>query len=82
MSEKKECAGGPGGRWRTLWVLLLAAVVVVVWNAVFVVTGLVGGPPAPSKVERPAAVALPQPDADWVNLDAWRRTHPSWTPGP
>lgn len=82
MGEKQDCAGGRGGRWPVLWVLLLAAVVVMLWNAVFVVTRLVGEPPPPPKVTRPLAVPLPQPDTGWVNLEAWRRTHPTWTPEP
>lgn len=82
MGEEKGRAGGRGGWQREWWVLLLAAAVVMLWNAIFVVTGLVGQPPPPPKVARPSAVSLPQPDTGWVDLDAWRRNHPTWTPEP
>ncbi|MCX7600203.1 MAG: hypothetical protein N2512_15250 [Armatimonadetes bacterium] len=82
MGGGKACDDRLGDWRRVLCALLLAVVLVALWNAVFVVTGLVEQPPAPPKVARPPAMVLPQADTGWVNLDAWRRTHPSWTPQP
>lgn len=60
--------------------LLLAAVTLGLWQAVFVVTGLVGRGPARPRVARPPAVALAPIDTSWVNMKVWLSTHPAWTP--
>jgi len=82
MATRDNCTGGRGTLGRMVAAVLLVAAIVALWWAVFTVTELVGEPPAAAKVARPPAVSLPQPDTDWVNLEAWRRTHPSWVPQP
>jgi hypothetical protein len=63
------------------WVVVLViALAVALWQVVFVVTGLGGSAALGPPVARPAPVPLPTPPTDWIDLDLYRRTHPTWQP--
>jgi len=66
-------------------VLIALAVVIlaVLWQQVFAMTGLLwwnADAPA-TKAPRPKAPVISPPPSEWVDVDAYLRTHPVWQPG-
>jgi hypothetical protein len=72
-----------GMNWKSV-VLCLAALlaILLLWQQVFVMTGLLwwNAPRAVAPVTPPSALAQPHPDTNWVDLQAYQNTHPEWNP--
>lgn len=66
------------------WAMTLAAAVVLglLWFQVFLMTGVLwwAAPSAEVPVERPDPPRFRPPATDWVDVDAYLRTHPVWMP--
>lgn len=69
--------------WRSLALIFLAVVLVLVlWQQVFMMTGLLwwNAPQATVRVSPPRPLATGQLDTSWVDLGAFLGTHPEWEP--
>ena len=64
------------------WTLAMVGMVLLglLWQQVFLMTGLLwwNAPARGEAVKRPDPPRFRAPSTDWVDLDAYLRTHPVW----
>lgn len=65
-----------------VWVVCAVVALAILWHQVFAMTGLLwwNAPAGGAKAPRPAPPHITPPPTDWVDLDAYLRTHPVWQP--
>ncbi len=66
------------------WTFILVTVLVLgaLWQQVFSMTGVLwwDAPRLEKPIPRPVPPRIAPPPTDWVDLKAYLRTHPVWTP--
>lgn len=69
-------------RLRVVLLVILLVGIGLLWNQVFVITGIVGSSPnaAISPLPPPPPPEIKPVSTDWVDLEVYLRNHPTWQP--
>ncbi len=70
-------------RWLKIALIIVILLGVgVLWNQIFIITGIIGSQSAMSigPVPPPNPPEIKEPRTDWVDLQIYLRTHPVWEP--